>query len=854
MDKNTQLTQMVQLSIQNAYEKSLSEGFSEVSLGMVLSELYKQKDGLFYKFFNEHKFSKKEVTAALAEDSAPKLSNQNNQIPFSTGFQKALVVATSKLRDFRDSFVSTEHFLFYGISEPNSALGKLYKGRDFTENSIKDWIRKVRDGKAVDTDNPDSTREVLKKYCRDLTELAENNKLDPVIGRNDEIRRVIQVLSRRTKNNPVLIGEPGVGKTAIIEGLAKRIVDQDIPDSLIGKQILTLDMGLLVAGAKYRGEFEERLKGVIDEVKKSNGQIILFIDELHTLVGAGKTEGAMDAGQLLKPALSRGELRLIGATTLDEYKKYIEKDKALERRFQSTLVEEPSKEDALSILRGLKEKYELHHGVKIKDAALVAAVELSDRYISHRFLPDKAIDLIDEAASQLNIETTSVPLEIDQLGREILRLQVEQKALESEGDLASQERLKEVKSLIEEKTREKGQLNKIWEADKKILLNHKSLKAELESLKNEINKAEKNGELEKAAQLKYGRLPEVEKLLKEEELAPQQSTKLLKESVDVDEVAKVISSWTKIPVSKLVDTQREKILKLNEFLKKRVVGQDEALEAVSKTVLRSKAGLADPSKPVGTFLFLGPTGVGKTETVKALSEQLFDDENKVIRIDMSEYMEKHSVSRLIGAPPGYIGHDEGGQLTEKVRRNPFSVILFDEIEKAHPDVFNVLLQVFDDGRLTDGQGRLVDFKNTIIVMTSNLGVDEFSGDRKKDYESLDKVLLNSFRPEFLNRIDEKLIFNSLGDDQLIKIVDILIEEVKSRLGAKKIKMKVDKKAKKLIYKKGYNPTFGARPLKRTIEQELVNPLSMMIIENKLNEGSSVEVSGTDLGLVFEVVL
>lgn len=851
-NSNTQMTQLVQESLQNAYQKALNEGFSEVSLNMVLTGFFEKKDSLFYKFFNENKFTRKNVAKALSENTPAKLSSPSEKIPFSVEFQRALSVATTKMTDLRDSFVSTEHFLFYGIKDPNSSLGKVLKDKDFTEEKIKVWIQKARGGKTVDNDNPDNTRDILKKYCRDLTQLAEENKLDPVIGRNDEIRRVVQVLSRRTKNNPVLIGEPGVGKTAIVEGLASRIVDQDVPDSLLGKQILTLDMGLLVAGAKYRGEFEERLKGVIDEVKESAGQIILFIDELHTLVGAGKTEGAMDAGQLLKPALSRGELRLIGATTLDEYKKYIEKDKALERRFQSTLVEEPSKEDALAILRGIKEKYEVHHGVKIKDAALVAAVELSDRYINHRFLPDKAIDLIDEAASQLNIEITSVPLEIDQLSREILRLQVEQKALESEGDKTSFKRLDEVKELVKEKTNEKNGLMLLWEEDKKTLLSTKNLQTELEDLRNEIKRAEKNGDLETAAKLKYGRLPEVEKLLAEKEQKPQESTKLLKESVGVDEVAKVISSWTKIPVSKLVDSEKEKLLKLGERLKFRVVGQDEAIEAVSKTVLRSKAGLSDPSKPMGTFLFLGPTGVGKTETVKALSEQLFDDENKVIRIDMSEYMEKHSVARLIGAPPGYVGYDEGGQLTEKVRRNPFSVILFDEIEKAHPDVFNILLQVFDDGRLTDGQGRLVDFKNTIIVMTSNLGVGEFSGDKKKDYENLDKILLNHFRPEFLNRIDEKLIFNALGDDQLLKIVDVLVSKVQLRLKEKDIELSLDEKAKKFLFKKGYNPSFGARPLKRTVEQELVNPLSMMIIEGKLEDGVKVVVSGTDLGLAFNV--
>lgn len=841
---------MVQESLQSAYNKALSDNQSEVTLNEVFLNFLEKPDALFSRFLKDQKLSKKKIKEGFSSDSASKLAQPSAQIPFSVDFQRALSLASVKAKELGDSFVSTEHFLFYGVAQPQSALGALFKMQDITESKIKNWIEKTRGGKKITTNNPEASRDVLKKYCRDLNELAENNKLDPVIGRNDEIRRVVQVLSRRTKNNPVLIGEPGVGKTAIVEGLVKRIVDHDVPDALLGKRILSLDMGLLIAGAKYQGEFEERLKGVISEVTDSDGQIILFIDELHTLVGAGKGDGAMDAGQLLKPALSRGELRVIGATTLDEYRKYIEKDKALERRFQSTLVEEPSKEDALAIMRGVKEKYEVFHGVKIKDAALVSAVELSDRYINHRFLPDKAIDLIDEAASQLNIEITSVPLEIDQLDREILRLKVEQKALESEE--GSKERLLEVKDLIQEKSKEKSALSLIWEEDKKTLLNHKNLSLEFEQLKNEIHQAEKSGDLEKAAKLKYGRLPEVEQLLKEEESKTQKTTKLLKESVGPEEVAKVISSWTKVPVSKLVDTEKDKLLKLNEKLKERVVGQDESLKAISQAVLRSKAGLSDPSKPIGVFLFLGPTGVGKTETVKALSEQLFDDENKVIRIDMSEYMEKHSVSRLIGAPPGYVGYDEGGQLTEKVRRNPFSVVLFDEIEKAHPDVFNVLLQVFDEGRLTDGQGRLVDFKNTIIVMTSNLGAEEFNGNAKADEEKLNEILNLNFKPEFLNRIDERLIYNSLGNEQLLRVVDILTTNLTKRLLEKKINLSIDKKAKEFLYKKGYNPAFGARPLKRTIEKELVNPLSLMMIEGKLIEGAKVEVEGSDIKLNFKV--
>ena len=844
------MTQMVQESLQSSYNRALSENYAEVSLNQFFLNFLEKSDSLFSLFLKDHKISKKRASEEFSKAVPAKLTQASVQIPFSVEFQRALSLASVKVKELGDSFVASEHFLFSGLTQPQSCLGKLFKEQDITENKIKDWIEKTRGGKKITTDNPEASRDVLKKYCRDLNELAENNKLDPVIGRNDEIRRVVQVLLRRTKNNPVLIGEPGVGKTAIIEGLAKRIVDQDVPDALLGKQILSLDMGLLIAGAKYQGEFEERLKGVINEVTESDGQIILFIDELHTLVGAGKNDGAMDAGQLLKPALSRGELRVIGATTLDEYRKYIEKDKALERRFQSTLVEEPSKEDALAIMRGLKEKYEVFHGVKIKDAALISAVELSDRYINHRFLPDKAIDLIDEAASQLNIETTSVPLEIDHLDREILRLKVEQKALQ--GEDKSNERLIEVQELIKQHTKEKSRLSLIWEEDKNTLLTHKNLSAEFEQLKYDIHQAEKSGDLEKAAQLKYGRLPEVERLLKEEESKTQKTTQLLKESVGSEEVTKVISSWTKIPVSKLIDTEKDKLLKLNEKLKERVVGQDASLKSISQAVLRSKAGLSDPSKPIGVFLFLGPTGVGKTETVKALSEQIFDDENKVIRIDMSEYMEKHSVSRLIGAPPGYVGHEEGGQLTEKIRRNPFSVILFDEIEKAHPDVFNVLLQVFDEGRLTDGQGRLVDFKNTIIVMTSNLGADQFGSNKKENEERLEEVLNSHFKPEFLNRIDERLIYNALGDEQLIQIVEILIANLSKRLEEKQISLSLDDKAKEFLYKKGHNPAFGARPLKRVIEKELINPLSMMLIEGKIDEGAEIQVKGSDTSLEFKV--
>ncbi len=826
----TNFTQIVMDSFGSAHEKALSQSLSEVNEALVFDEFLNKKDSLFHHFFIDHKIKFKGFLVKKIE-SLPKLQTRSSgsQLPFSVFIQRSIALASEKAKELHDEFISTEHFLFYLISQPGdyqTALGNL----DINEKTLKEWILKKRGGKRITSNNPEGTRDALNKYCKNLNELAFDNKLDPVIGRDQEIRRVIQVLLRRTKNNPVLIGEPGVGKTAIVEGLAGRIEEGDVPDNLLGKKIFSLDMGLLVAGAKYKGEFEERLKAVITEVTDTDGEVILFIDELHTLVGAGKSEGAMDAAQLLKPALSRGELRVIGATTLDEYRKYIEKDKALERRFQSTLVEEPSKEDALSILRGLKEKYEIHHGVSIKDEALSSAVELSSRYINHRFLPDKAIDLIDEAASQLNIEINSVPVVIDELQRDIMRLQIELKALDSEGS----EKVEAVKKELDEKLNQKSELVTKWEKEKASLNESKDLKSQIENAKIKLQQAEKSGDLELAAKIKYGTLPELEQRIVDVEKTPL-STDFLNEAVGSEEVAKVISKWTNIPVSKLVDSERQKILNLDKKLKERVVGQDQSMNAISSAVLRSKAGLSDPNKPIGVFLFLGPTGVGKTETVKALSEQLFDDEQKVVRIDMSEYMEKHSVSRLIGAPPGYVGFEEGGQLTEKVRRNPFSVVLLDEVEKAHPDVFNVLLQAFDEGRLTDGQGKTVDFKNTIFVMTSNLK---------------DSDLKNRFKPEFLNRIDEVLEFNALDESALIKIVDLLVDEVSQRLRLKNIEISLTESAKKHLFKKGHHPEFGARPLKRTVEKELINPLSLKVLRGEINEGQSVLVDATDLALVF----
>jgi len=825
------MTQMLLESIQQAHDAAVSASSSEVTIYRLYKEFLSKKDSLFNQFLKDQKLDIKNELEQKISSEATLSSPQQGQLPFSIDVQRALSVATTKAKELEDDFISTEHFLFYLINNTSNFKVKL----STSESDLKTWIHKKRKGKKLKSANPEGTRDALAKYCKNLNDLAESNKLDPVIGRDSEIRRIIQVLLRRTKNNPVLIGEPGVGKTAIVEGLAGRLVEGDVPESLMGKMIYSLDMGLLVAGAKYKGEFEERLKAVVGEVTDSNGDIILFIDELHTLVGAGKSEGAMDAAQLLKPALSRGELRVIGATTTQEYKEYIEKDKALERRFQSTLVEEPSNEDALAILRGIKDRYELHHGVSIKDEALVAAVELSSRYINHRFLPDKAIDLIDEAASQLNIEIHSVPVELDVLRRDIVRLQIEEKALESEKE-PNQERLKTLKESLESKLKLKNALTTVWEEERKTLNASKDLKIEMDRVLNQIAQAEKTGDLALAARLKYGDLPAVEKQIADAEARPQKTT-MVRDSVGAEEVAKVISKWTKIPLAKLTGSEKEKILSLEKNLKARVVGQDEALEAVSSSVLRNRAGLSDPNKPTGVFLFLGPTGVGKTETVKALAEQMFDDEKKIIRLDMSEYMEKHSVSKLIGAPPGYIGYNEGGQLTEKVRRNPFSVVLLDEVEKAHPDVFNTLLQVFDEGRLTDGQGKTVDFKNTLVVMTSNL--------KESDLQT-------HFRPEFLNRIDEVLVFNKLEKQSLIKIVDLLLDQVKERMAPRGFGLEVTDAAKTYLFEKGYDEVFGARPLKRTLEKLLINPLSLKILSGELEAGDLVKADASDLGLHFKI--
>ncbi len=854
------MTQSSQEAFQDAFLEAQTNQNPSLEPVHLILEILRQKDGLVPQVLSTlPNISLLSLIQSVEKkrDNLPTISDGDYVPSLSTASLKLLKGAEKEAEKLEDSYISTEHFMLALFSSTEKELVKILKQNQLNKNNFMEALQALRGGKKVMDKKPETKVNVLKKYTRDLTELAEQGKLDPVIGRDREIRRVIQVLSRRTKNNPVLIGEPGVGKTAIAEGLALRIVNQDVPDILLEKKILSLDLASLVAGSQFRGDFEGRLKALIAEVVSSEGKILLFIDELHTLVGAGKVDGAMDAGQMLKPSLARGELRAIGATTLDEYRQYIEKDKALARRFQTVLIDEPNKEDSLTILRGLKERYEVHHGVRIKDSALVTAVKLSHRYITDRFLPDKAIDLMDEAASRLSIEINSVPSIIDENQRKIVQLKVEKEALLKENDDFSKKRLKELDKELKTLEKKVQTLKSKWEIEKSSILKLKSFKKEIESIKTQIEKSKREGNLEKAAELQYGRLPT---LLKEKEKTEKQAeTKsldntLLKEEVGPEEIAQVVSQWTGIPVSKMLKTEVEKLLSMEEYLKKRVVGQDKVLNLVSDCVRRSRAEIADPNRPISSFIFLGPTGVGKTETAKTLAEFLFDTEDSLVRIDMSEYMEKHSVSRLIGAPPGYIGYGEGGQLSEKVRRHPYSVILIDEIEKAHPDVFNILLQVLDDGRLTDSQGRTVDFRNTILIMTSNIGsdilIEEKLSEDKKRTQVLDR-LKGHFRPEFLNRIDEIVMFNGLKKEQIEKIVQIQIQKVGERLKDKNIKILLDKKALYLLSSKGFDPIYGARPIKRVIQKELLNPLSQKLLKGEIPPNTEVEVTANDLGLEFK---
>ncbi|MBI3356559.1 MAG: ATP-dependent chaperone ClpB [Nitrospirae bacterium] len=777
------------------------------------------------------------------------------QLHVTTRLGQILTRAEEEQKTLKDDYLSVEHVLLAMVQE-----GGLFKKLGLTRDRLLAGLQQVRGNQRVTSQDPESTYQSLEKYGRDLTQLAGQGKLDPVIGRDDEIRRVIQILSRRTKNNPVLIGEPGVGKTAIVEGLAIRIIKGDVPEGLKQKKLIALDMGSLVAGAKFRGEFEERLKAVLKEIQSSQGQILLFIDELHTVVGAGAAEGAMDAANLLKPMLARGELHLIGATTLDEYRKHIEKDAALERRFQTVFVDQPSVENTISILRGLKERYEVHHGVRIKDSALVAAAKLSHRYIADRFLPDKAIDLVDEAAARLRTEIDSLPAELDEVSRKVLQLEIEREALRKEKDPASAARLTALESELNEKQRDLHSLKTRWESEKASVSRLRKTREAIEEVKRNIEQAERAYDLNRVAELRYGELPRLERelALEQQHLGKKQDeTKLLKEEVDEDEIAAVVSRWTGIPVSRLLEGETDKLLKLEELLHQRVVGQDEGVLAVADAVLRARSGIKDPNRPIGSFLFLGPTGVGKTELARALAAILFDDEGNLIRIDMSEYMEKHTVARLIGAPPGYVGYEEGGQLTEAARRRPFSVILFDEIEKAHHDVFNVLLQVLDDGRLTDSQGRTVDFKNTVLIMTSNIGSPQIleAQQRGESYEQVRTVVMGElrqhFRPEFLNRVDEVVVFHPLGSEHLIKIVEIQLERLRSRLTERRITLALTPAALKHLGERGYDPVYGARPLKRLIQQELETPIARLLVKGELRDGdtASVDVQNGDVIVV-----
>ena len=856
------LTRKSREAMLKAQETALEFGHQEIRPEHLLYALLNQEQGLIPSLLKKMNvdldLTREKTEQALRSIPAVSGPGAGQAYP-SREFSKLLVTAKNKAEEMKDEFISVEH-LFLAMLEEGGACGNVLESCGCTKDKTLMSLKEVRGNQRVTNEDPESSFEALEKYGRDLTEAARKEKLDPVIGRDDEIRRTTQILARRTKNNPVLIGEPGVGKTAIVEGLAVRIVRGDVPENLKNKRIIALDMGALIAGAKYRGEFEERLKAVLKEVSSANGSIILFIDELHTVVGAGASEGSMDAGNLLKPMLARGELHCIGATTLDEYRKYIEKDAALERRFQSVMVEEPSLEDTISILRGLKERYELHHGVKIRDGALVAAATLSNKYITERFLPDKAIDLVDEAAAKLRTEIDSCPVEIDELERHAMRLEIELAALKKEKDAASKERMQVISSELAEYKEKAKTLRAQWDAEKQNIGQLRTLREGLEIAKANLAKAEREYDLEKAAELRHGTIPGIEKQIAAAEQKIKDhcagGTRLLKEDVDEEDIAQIVSRWTRIPVSKLVRTEREKLLHLSDKLHQRVIGQDEAVEAVSDAVLRARAGLKDQRRPTASFIFLGPTGVGKTELAKALADELFDDENAIIRIDMTEYMEKHSVSRLIGAPPGYVGFDEGGQLTEAVRRRPYSVILFDEIEKAHHDVFNIFLQILDDGQLTDSHGRTVNFKNTIIIMTSNIGSDMLleeirtKADPERLREDLMGRLREHFKPEFLNRVDGILVFHSLKKEEIIRILDIQLKDLGRRLAEQQVTLEVTDQARALLAEEGYDPEFGARPLKREIVNRLETPISRMLIAGDVHEGMVLTVDAKDSKISF----
>ncbi|HBE78853.1 MAG TPA: ATP-dependent chaperone ClpB [Firmicutes bacterium] len=868
MDVN-HMTEKVQEALGTGQRMAVRLGHQQVDIEHLLTALLEQEDGLAGGIIEKVGGNPGDLLKRIRTelDRLPRVtvngsSAYSEQVYITGRLNRLLAQAEDEAKRLNDEYISVEHLLLAMVDD-GGTTGRLFKEFHLNRDSLSKVLKEVRGGQRVTSANPEATYEALERYGRDLTKYASQGKLDPVIGRDDEIRRVIQVLSRRTKNNPVLIGEPGVGKTAIVEGLAQRIIRGDVPDGLKNKRVVSLDMGALIAGAKYRGEFEERLKAVLKEVQDSSGNIVLFIDELHTVVGAGKVEGAMDAGNLLKPMLARGELHCIGATTLDEYHKHIEKDAALERRFQTVLVDQPSVEDTISILRGLNERYEIHHGVRIKDTSLVAAAVLSNRYISDRFLPDKAIDLVDEAAAKLRTEIDSMPTELDEQLRRIMQLEIEREALKKETDTASKERLEKLEKELAELKSESDAVKVRWQAEKQGINRLRQLREEIESTKAEIEQAELQYDLNRAAELKYGKLTGLDKKLKAEEelLSKKQGTsRLIKEEVDEEDIAEVVSRWTGIPITKLLEGEVQKLLHLEDELHKRVVGQDEAVTAVSEAVLRARSGLKDPNRPIGSFIFLGPTGVGKTELARTLAQFLFDDQSTMIRIDMSEYQEKHTVARLIGAPPGYVGYEEGGQLTEAVRRRPYAVILFDEIEKAHYDVFNLMLQILDDGRLTDGQGRTVDFKNTIVIMTSNIGSDRildykgsFAGE---SYEKIKNTVLEEmrhhFRPEFLNRVDEVIVFHALSEEHLKEIVEIHLDTVRRRLAERHLTLELSDAAKTHLVQVGYEPNYGARPLKRAIQKELETSLGKLILQGEIRDGQKIKVDyEKEKGLVFE---